>query len=527
VPEVVMGAAVLDGRTGRIVAKPSQFGYAVALDSAGGKGGQTNAWISIVADVDLDGKPELVTGNRAWNVARVGAAWSMSLQWENVVNAGDNPGGGDGLSAVADFFIPGHAAPQVVNVHNSNVYWFDGQNGARLAGPLHIPGANDGSNHGGPPNIADFDGDGRPEVALAGNGCYTVFDLDCITDAAGRQALPSGCKAPARNRCTGASTMIGILWDYPVQDLSSSSTGSSVFDFDGSGMNKVLYNDECFFRVFDGSTGGILMQIPNSSRTNSEYPLVVDVNGDRQSEIVLIANRDRMFDRDYCLRTGTGHPNYHDLEGAGLWCDLAAHPEHRRECVYGSAGITVFRDTSGKWVKTRPVWHQHAYHVTEIDIDPKTNILSVPRHEPNSWDIYNTYRKNVRGYVPLNAPDLRISSLVADLRYCPKITLVAHVVNMGSMGVVAGLPVSFYSMWSATAPDFLGTTTTTSPILPGGGLFVTFDSLVNGLEGTTDLSFRAIANDNGTIDPIVVRECIETNDSAETSASVSCNIGGG
>ena len=49
----------------------------------------------------------------------------------------------------------------------------------------------------------------------------------------------------------------------------------------------MLYNDECFFRVFDGNTGTIRMERPNSHRTATEYPIVVDVDGDYNSEILV------------------------------------------------------------------------------------------------------------------------------------------------------------------------------------------------------------------------------------------------
>ena len=35
------------------------------------------------AMIDLDGTPEVITGNRAWNVEEVGGSWSMSLLWES------------------------------------------------------------------------------------------------------------------------------------------------------------------------------------------------------------------------------------------------------------------------------------------------------------------------------------------------------------------------------------------------------------------------------------------------------------
>ena len=61
---------------------------------------------------------------------------------------------------------------------------------------------------------------------------------------------------------------------------SSSATGSSVFDFEADGAAEVVYNDECFLRAYEGATGRVLFQVPNSSRTATEYPVIVDVDTD-------------------------------------------------------------------------------------------------------------------------------------------------------------------------------------------------------------------------------------------------------
>src|SRR6185436_19357374 len=38
---------------------------------------------------------------------------------------------------------------------------------------------------------------------------------------------------------------------------------------------------------------------------------------------------------------------------------------------------------------TRPLWNQHAYHITNINDDG-----AIPEVELNSWEIYNNYRRN-------------------------------------------------------------------------------------------------------------------------------------
>ena len=110
--------------------------------------------------------------------------------------------------------------------------------------------------------MADFDGDGLPEVGVAGLAYYTVFDTD------------------------GA-----VMWSNPVSDYSSSVTGSSVFDFEGDGDSEVVYADEHTLWVFEGATGAILMaQDGHASGTLFEYPLIADVDRDGSTEIIVASN---------------------------------------------------------------------------------------------------------------------------------------------------------------------------------------------------------------------------------------------
>ncbi|MBI5510248.1 MAG: hypothetical protein HY903_15940 [Deltaproteobacteria bacterium] len=527
--EVIMGAAVLNGQTGLIVAVP-----AGAAAREGGGSRFDGGWISIAADVDLDGKPELITGNRAYNVEESGGSWSMTPLWQSVTGVLRPPAYTtavnvpSGFTAVGNFIATasGVDTPEVVNVAGGNLYLFDGASGALVAGPIPVPAGAAGVNHGGPPTVADFDGDGRPEVAAAGSGCYAVYDFDCLAGYdAGRRAdvltLP-GCALPPVDRCGSYPSMVGVLWNYKVQDFSSAVTGSSVFDFDGNGADEVLYNDECFFRVFDGKTGGVLLERPSSSRTNSEYPIVVDVDGDRMSEIVLVSNHDQVS-RDHCVANYDNDPayaaylHYSDLAGAGGYCDLTTFPDHSRECTVGAAGVTVYRDTSERWVKTRPLWPEHAYHVTDVDFDPATFTASVPAAETPSWLDSNTYRKNVRGFVPLNAPDLQISAVVADLQGCPEVGVHARVVNLGALGVQAGIALNLYALWD-TPPRVVAALTTAAALAPGAGEWVTF-RYTPAAGDPAVLSFR-VGVDLGAGGGAVA-ECLEANNTAEVD-DVAC-----
>lgn len=62
------------------------------------------------------------------------------------------------------------------------------------------------------------------------------------------------------------------------------------FDFDGNGKAEAVYADQPDTRIHDGTTGEVLTQECNTSCTLHEYPLVVDVDGDGQADIVVTSN---------------------------------------------------------------------------------------------------------------------------------------------------------------------------------------------------------------------------------------------
>src|SRR3954464_6642622 len=121
---------------------------------------------------------------------------------------------------------------------------------------------------GGPPTIGDFDNDGFPEVGIAGATRFRVFDFDCKNGGA-------GCEGPVAR------------WSQRSQDSSSRQTAASIFDFDGDGKAEAIYADECFLRVYDGTSGDVLFSSYRTSGTWLENPVVADVDKDDNTEIVV------------------------------------------------------------------------------------------------------------------------------------------------------------------------------------------------------------------------------------------------
>ena len=469
--ELVIGAALLD-HDGTVLWDQSGNGQGPTF-------GTNNAYtggISAVADLDGDGAPEIVSGRNAWKVV-----WSAGPPATATVTPYWTYTGPDGYPAVADLDRDGD--PEVVLVASAQVHVLDGRTGLLWCGrdptgaactmaalrtqPLQIPGGT-ASNRGGPPTIADFDGDGRPEIGVAGGYSYSLYDL-----ARPGEDLTGVMPAPA----LGA---VFVRWSQTTQDLSSNASGSSVFDFQGDGAAEVVYADECFMRVYSGVDGRVQLTIPNTTGTIHEYPLIVDADGDGNTEILVVAN---------------------DSNAAG---DCGAGIPARQ-------GLFMYGDALDQWVPTRKVWTQHAYHVTNA-----TSAGNVPLDEDDNWTQpgLNNYRQNVQGDGVFNAPDLAVDlSIGLDQCSANMLVLRARVTNLGALGVYPGVAVSFHRGTSAAGP-VVGTGMTTVPLLPGQSTVVT--AMVPNPASPTDYFVTV----DGAMAPGAVAECDESNnDDATTGAA--------
>ncbi len=292
VPEVLFYGAVYDGATGATIDES----IAGSVDVIG------TGYLPVVADLDGNGSPELVTGSQLYEWDRVGRRWVATQALPGATNGhtaiadfGTYPQAGaddrttrDGVPELAVVYpVAGAGVVKVFNRFGREVF------SANMVG-AGAPGAAVGL--GGPPTIADFDGDGRAEVASAGASAYQVFDPDC-----------AGTPDPAS--CPSLRTD-GIAWVRQSQDFSSNRTGSTVFDFDGDDRAEVVYGDECFTRVYDGITGQVLYSRFRTSCTWYEQPVIADVDADFNAEIVSTSNTncnvicpalDPIFDGVQCL----------------------------------------------------------------------------------------------------------------------------------------------------------------------------------------------------------------------------------
>jgi len=478
---------------------------------------------AVVADLDHDGDAELATGDGVFDWDLPSHAWVRRTDFPAPLT--------DGFVAVADFGdfpgaagdFPGGPEVAVISAGTARVQTIAG---VVVFGPVALPGGS----HGGNPTVADFDGDGRAEFASGGPGSLTVFDLDC---------LPSG----ATGICASGRTD-GILWSAAVRDFSSGINGSSVFDFEGDGSSEVVYADECFLRVFSGETGTVEWSAPRSSGTWIEAPVVADVDGDYNAEIVVGSNSAHgpcptldplhagltcSVDGDCPTATGcveglcrcTADSDCGDATSytcaAPLPTSAGAGNVCRATFTSSIIGVRVYSDQSDRWVSSRPVWNQHAYAVTGVNEDgtiPRTSEVRRNWSEPALDD----FRKNVQGdLVPLAGPDLTIGRGSFD-RGCtlaaPVIPLRANVCNRGAEPVDSGMVATFYDGDPRASGTSICSVTTVGTLRPGECEAVSCDWDPAPTDGRRDVWLWVDAADDNV-------ECVETNNIARI-ASVGC-----
>jgi hypothetical protein len=477
--EVVAANRVFSGTTG-----------ALQCVSSGISGQPLN---TTAADLDDDGMQEVIAADGAFDFEPDGqGGFSCGNYWTY-------SGGGGGFPAVGDFgtftndqrlFGQFDGVPEIVTTSGQQIHLNNGQTGVNIWSKT-LPGTDhaiysdtqcSSANGIGPPTVADFDGDGVPEIGAAGACFYVVYDTDGT-----------------------------ILWKHSSQDFSSRITGSSVFDFQGDGKAEVVYADECFIRVYDGTGNGdgtteVLFKRSHTSGTTRELPVIVDVDNDFHAEIVLISN-------DY---SGVGN------RCTANWPDFGALGGEER-------GILVVEDSQNRWVSTRPVWNQYTYHVTNVcdGIDDQlcagrpNTVGAIPIGKQANWkiDYLNNFRQNVQGEGLFNAPDLQITNVKTDCN-TDGLKLRLTIANRGTRGVRAGVEVAVWATVGGTE-QFLTTLTTTQDLAPGGRETLEYIWVDAPDPSGQTISIRAAA-DSSELGDQQHNECKEDNNETINEATCAC-----
>jgi hypothetical protein len=294
-PEIVAGRVIFN--SDGTLRGEGQFGRGSYGITGLGDFSISEASVSAVADIDLDGQEELVVGNAVYNI-------DGSTKWVQ-------PSYDDGMISIAN--LDSDPEAEILAISWSSIRAMD-TDGQILWGPTTIPGANILST----PAVADLDGDGMPEIVVAGGNTLWTMNHDG-----------------------------SVLWSAPVTD-ESGATGASIFDFEGDGQPEVVYIDELEMAVYDGLTGALkFYSSEHASATMFDYPVIADVDGDDQAEIVVC------------------HNGY-------------------------KSSISIYGDKNKSWAPARKVWNQHAYSITNINDD-----LSVPINAKPGFSDTNTWHSAI------------------------------------------------------------------------------------------------------------------------------------
>ncbi len=425
-----------------------------------------------IYDLDADGNPEVVMGNiildgrSGSEVGRgsygagsgYGTSWGSSVAAFGVAADIDR----DGIQEV----VTGNALYR----KNGDAIWYNSRPDGFVA-------------------VGNFDGDDQGEIVSTYTGNVALIDDDGTTLWFGNYTGTTIGPPTVADFDGDGLPEIGVAghgvyvvieddgslkWSNTTQDWSSGFTGSAVFDFEGDGQAEVVYADENDVWVYDGATGRVKMQESrHSSATCSEYPAIADVDNDGHAEIIYTSGQ------------------YSGSE----------------------TGVRVIGDADDSWMAGRPVWNQHAYHITNIGTRG-----SIPAVPDANWLSYNSFRS---GDMSAAAGGAYSDALPEHVEICLDdcddglLQVVVRVGNGGVDDMPSSLPVSLYSLEGPNAV-FLEAQDTTQTVPAGEttyGIVYTIDA-----SSVPTGRLRVVVDDENGLETL--QECHEDNNVWETEDAV-------
>lgn len=390
-PEVNIGNQVFSGQTGALLAQAGPG------PSAGEHPVRAFNGFSFAMPVAIDALPdsfcpdcdglEIVAGNQVLSVNLVTGVVAPVVTAAGLFS--------DGYTSVADIDRDGDLDAVVQG-------WFDGKNciyaweieNSTIMRQFLLPtNWHEGASRA---NIADLNGDGQLEVSFVEFPFLYALKND-----------------------------FSLLWKLGTNDASSI-TCSSVFDFCGDGSADVIYRGQSKLQILEGATGQVKWEDDCVSATHIEAPLVLDVDADGQTEVV-------------------------------IECGTNGSPDFGKVVAYEAVGLPG--------IASRRVWNQHAYFNTNINDD-----LSVPRYQQNPHIIGDSLKMNTflnQFFNPtFPSPDGLLSIQQVDC-VGDSLDILIKLCNPGDKLLPATMPVSFYrGNPQTTAAQWVGVLPTGIDLLP-------------------------------------------------------------
>jgi len=423
--ELYSRTQIFDAHTGVLLGSNNIDNVNTGIHAGVNKGWGMNSSAPVAVDI-LSANPglELVAGCRIYSVSinRGAMSATLSLVREYAPYATRTVRGKNNPTSVADFNQDGYLDVLAVGSDgayddNTTIFFWDVQNNV-VKKYIDLSGTGTylrGWQHGASRiNIADIDGDGSLNaVYVSGSFLYALTE--------------------------GTSTL-DMMWKTQVSDEGSGFTGCTTFDFNGDGKVEIVYRDENYLYIYHSENGGVQLASPVAcpSRTQNEYPIVVDIDGDGAAEL--------------CVT-----------------CSISDATPGKDLGLFDEGEVRIYSSASEPWVPTRKVWNQHGYFVANVNDD-----LTIPRQQQLHHLVYakNVPCLNGRDSRPLNSFNNQVpylnsqgcinypkpnlvpipASITESIRYAPftcmddSIQITFKYKNVGDLSVYPGplLRISFY-----------------------------------------------------------------------------------
>jgi hypothetical protein len=408
--ELYFRDVILNAHTGQLIAN-SPVSFSDAAPS------------SVAVDIVGDATLELVTGLRILSVNIAGGTITQHSRRTEYFVKNSYKGS---HTSVADFNLDGSLDIVASGAKQGDTtavfFWNVASNTLKIyrdfiPGDVSIQGCSPGTGSyyakgwergTGRINIGDLDGDGTLNLAyVSGKYLYAL-----------------------KETATGLDT----LWRKEVKEETSGYTGCTMFDFNGDGKTEIVYRDEDYLMIIDGTNGGTFTSQRCVARTNIEYPIVADLDADGESEI--------------CVTCG-----FDNNAASANFCDIDYSV---------NSHVRAYKTDLEPWVPARRVWNQHAYFNVNINDN-----LTIPRRQQKQQTVFSpTGCGDGRPSRPLNsflnqspflnsqgcpiyaAPNIVYvaASVVITPPTCPNkdFTVSFRMQNIGDVPLSGKFPIAFY-----------------------------------------------------------------------------------
>ena len=418
-------------------------------------------------DPDCDGL-ELVAGNVIYSVdlsTTDGDGVQIKIQ-RNLNTMQSQFDYKDGYTSVADVDLDGILDVVVSSGRNDNegVYVWN-RNG--LIEWFQHPPAMNAKRSGGLPCIANVYDDTQsgaaidfPEIIVC-----SEFHLNCYNVNAAQLGQPGDA-----------------WWNLSTTD-GSGLTGATVFDFNGDGIEEIIYRDENNMRIMYGGAAPFPAGVDTErnwetftagSGTFDEHPVVADVDNDGQANIILTS---------YTF-SGTNNPP----------------ADYRGRLRIFESDLTA----GDPWLSARPIWNQFNYFVVNVNdnlsipAQQQLHHLEFPavgsQHRPFNKYIAQTSLLNDDFLPYLPVPDATVS---VDVVSCgpDSVSLLLNICNEGDALLPDGTPIAFYiGDPTATAATLHFVALLNVNVLEGD----CFTQTVN-IPAVNGVDVYVVVNDNGSV----------------------------